>query len=107
MSRAAALVLAAVLVALGILAFSLQGLGKPEVECAEEGAPSSGFVDDESGCPITQQSFEEIRDYESGPQVFRIAGLVLIVTGAGAGVYGLTRKNRPHAPRDPDAPAAG
>lgn len=107
MSRTAALVLAAVLVVLGVLAFPLQELGKPDVECAEEGGPTSGFVDDEKGCPITQESFEELREHESGPQVFRIAGLVLVLAGAGVGVYGLTRRSRSDAPPDPGAPAGG
>lgn len=105
MSRTAALVLAAVLVVLGLLAFPLQDLGKPDAECADPGGPTSGFVDEESGCPITQESFDEIREHESGPQVFRVAGVVLVVAGLGAGVYGLSRKNRPEAPPTPDAPA--
>jgi hypothetical protein len=108
MSRTTALIVAAVMIVLGLVAFPLQNLGKPEVKCAAEGAPSSGFVDDDSGCPITIESYNEIREFDSGPKWFRIGGIVLIVGGLGVGAYGLTRKRqRPDEAATPDAPAAG
>ena len=103
MSRTTAFVVAAVLVVLGILAFPLQNLGEPKAECAAKGAPSSGFVDDDSGCPITQESYDEIREYESAPKPWRIAGLVLILGGLGLAGYAVIRKRqRPEAEPEPD-----
>ena len=108
MSRTTAFIVAAVLVVLGIVAFPLQYLGKPEVECAAQGAPTSGFVDEEKDCGITIESYNEIREFESGPKLFRIGGIVLILAGLGVAGYAATRK-RPAAdvPPAPDAPAAG
>jgi len=94
MSRTTAFVAAAVLVVLGIIAFPLQNVGEPKAECAAAGAPSSGFVDDDSGCPITIESYNEIREFESGPKLWRIAGIVLIVSGLAVAGYGLTRKKQ-------------
>lgn len=107
MSRTAAFVIAAVLIVLGVAAFPLQNLGKPEAECGKEGAPSSGFVDEDSGCPITIDSYNEIREYESGPKLYRIGGIVLIIAGLGFVVVGVTRKKQqPGTPPDPESPTA-
>lgn len=106
MSRTTALAVAAVLVVLGIAAFPLQNLGRPDSVCAKEGAPTSGFIDDEKECGITQESFQKIADYDSKPQVWRIAGIVLIVAGVGMAVYGVTRKRRT-PPSSPEAPVTG
>lgn len=95
MTKKSALILAGALIVLGIICFPLQNLGKPDAECVPEGSPSSGFVDDESGCAISIESWEEISDWNSGPKLFRIAGLILIVGGVGVGIYGLTRKSTP------------
>ena len=104
MSRTTAFVVAAVLVVLGIIAFPLQNVGEPKAECAAKGAPSSGFVDDDSGCPITTESYNEIREYESGPKLFRIAGLFLIVGGVGVAGYAVIRKRkRPEGEPEPRA----
>jgi hypothetical protein len=54
--------------------------------CAEPGAPTSGFVaEDNPNCAITIESYNEIRDYETSPKLFRIAGLILVL-GQGPGV---------------------
>ncbi len=52
----------------GILLFVLPppiGGAGPDPVCAEPGAVSSGFADEDSGCPLTIESAEEILDYES------------------------------------------
>ena len=87
------LVIAAGLIVLGVLAFVLQP-GEPAGECALEGSPSSGWVDEESGCPISIESYEEIADYRSSPKPFRIVGLVLVVAGLGVGVTGIVKQVR-------------
>ena len=108
MSRTAALIVAAVLVVLGLAAFPLQNLGEPEAVCAKQGAPTSGFVDQDKNCGITIDSYNEIREFESGPKLFRIGGIVLILAGLGVAGYALTRnKQRPDPTRQPDAPSAG
>jgi hypothetical protein len=101
------LLLAAVaLIVVGVLAFVLQP-GEPDSVCAPDGAPTSGFVDTEKDCGITQESFNEIADYRSSPKPFRIAGLVLVLAGVGTGVASLVvaRKDRKadDTPADPAA----
>ena len=75
-------VVGAVLILLGVLAFALQP-GEPKAVCTSENGPTSGFVDAEQDCPISQESWNEIADYRSSPKPFRIAGLVLVVAGVG------------------------
>ena len=97
------LIVAAALVVAGVLAFALQP-GEPEAVCVQEGTPSSGFVDeDQGGCPISIESYEEIADYRSAPKPFRIAGLLLLVAGVGAGVAALVIGRRGGA-SSPNAP---
>lgn len=82
-------VLGVVLILLGVLAFILQP-GPPDPVCAEAGAPSSGFVaEDDPNCAITIESYNEIREYETSPKPFRIAGLILVLGGVALGVVGL------------------
>jgi hypothetical protein len=108
MSRTTAFIVAAVLIVLGIVAFPLQNLGKPESVCAKRGAPTSGFEDADKNCGITVGSYNKIRDFETGPKLFRIGGIVLILAGIGCAGYAVTRK-RPSAESrpTPDVPAAG
>lgn len=92
---------AATLLLFGVLSFVLQP-GPPDAECAKPGAPSSGFVDkDNSGCAITIESYAEIRDYETAPKPFRIAGLGLGLAGLVVGVVALVKR-----PRRPGGDAA-
>jgi len=82
-------VLGVALILLGVLAFILQP-GPPDPVCAEGGAPTSGFVaEDDPNCAITIASYDEIRDYEASPKLFRIAGLILVLGGVVVGVVGL------------------
>ena len=94
MYRTPAVAVAVVLVLLGIVSFCLQDLRRPEPTCLATGAPPSGFVDNASGCPITAASYREVRRYESGLQGWRIAGLLLVVTGLGVGVGVVTAGSR-------------
>ena len=96
-SRTTFLLAAAALILVGILSIFLQP-GPPETECAPDDMATSGYVDDESGCPITTESFNEVREYETSPKLFRLAGLGLIVVGIGVGIFGLTRKKRTDGP---------
>ena len=54
--------------------------------------PSSGAIDEDSGCAISVESFDKITEYEAKPKPFRIAGLVLVLGGIVTGVVGLIRK---------------
>lgn len=92
------------LLLLGVLSFVLQP-GPPTPECAPAGAPSSGFVDeDDPTCAITIESYQEIRDYETSPKLFRIAGAGLLVGGVVVGVVGLVKRSgsRQAAPPQPE-----
>lgn len=94
------------LLLLGLLSFVVQP-GPPAPECAAPGAPSSGFVDsDNPDCAITIESFEEIREYETSPKLFRIAGLGLVLAGLVVGVVGLVRRSGRDDAAPPAAPPA-
>ena len=69
-----------------------------ETECAEPGEVSSGFVDDESGCPITIESYQRVIDEESRFKVERVAGLGVVVAGLAVGGVALIRGRRPAGP---------
>ncbi|RZQ63244.1 hypothetical protein [Amycolatopsis suaedae] len=84
---------AAALLVLGIASFLLQP-GGPDTECATPGGPTSGFYDQEKGCPVSSESMREVADYNSSPKIFRIAGVVLVVAGAGVGIAGLVSMSR-------------
>lgn len=87
---------AAAIIGVGILLVVLQP-GPPKGECVSQGAANSGLVDNESGCAISKESFNEIRDYETSPKLFRIAGLVIVVAGIGTGATAAIRR-KPQAP---------
>lgn len=87
-----------VLIIVGILLMVLPlGGSAPALKCAED-VPGeipqlSGVVDPEqNNCAVTLESYQEYRDYETGPKPFRIAGLVVTVTGVGVAASGLKRK---------------
>lgn len=97
-TRSKLFAVAAALVLLGVVLFALQP-GEPEGECVTDGGPSSGFVDSDSGCPISIESYEEIADYRSSAKPFRIAGLVFVLAGVGVAITGAVKK-----PRSEDTP---
>lgn len=89
---------AGALLLLGVLSFVLQP-GPPDPECAPAGAPSSGFVaEDNPDCAISIESFAEIKEYETSPKLFRIAGLGLVLAGLVVGVVSVVKRSR-----DPEA----
>lgn len=96
-ARTKFLAIAGVLVLLGVVVIFLQP-GPPDPECVPEGTPYSGFVDDESGCPISTESMEKITDYESSPKPVRIVGLLIILVGLGVAVVAAFRKPRATGP---------
>lgn len=96
MTKQRLLVLAALLIVLGVGLFVWEP-AEPESECAKDTSRTSGFVDEEKGCPISIESYERIREAKSGPQWDNIGGLVLVVGGVTAAAVGAFRKSRPQA----------
>ena len=84
-------VLAALLIVLGVGLFVWEPAG-PEAECAKDPSRTSGFVDEEKDCPISIESYEKIREAETGPQWDNIGGLVLVVAGVATAVVAAVRK---------------
>ena len=79
------------LIVVGAALFALQP-GPPEPVCATDPNLASGFTDPAQDCPISMDSMNAIRDHESSPKWFRIAGIT--VAGVGlvlAIVTGITR----------------
>lgn len=62
-----------------------------DVVCAQPGEVSSGFVDDDRGCPITIESYQQIADEEARFKVERVAGLGVVVAGLAVGGVALAR----------------
>jgi hypothetical protein len=80
MTKSIWLLASAGLIVLGIALFALQP-GPPEPVCATDPNSTSGFTDPEQDCPISIDSMNAIRDHESAPKVFRIAGVGLAAAG--------------------------
>ena len=68
------------LILLGVAMFALQP-GPPEPVCATDPNATSGFTDPEQDCPISIDSMNAIRNHESAPKLFRIAGLTVGAAG--------------------------
>jgi len=83
------------LLLLGVALFALQP-GSPPPECATDANATSGFTDPAQDCPISIDSMNAIRDYETSPKLFRIAGVAVAVTGLVlAAVVGIARARSP------------
>lgn len=81
------------LIVLGVLAMLFLNPSAPESECAPPGATqTSGFVDEEKNCPITIESYNRIREAETGPRWGNITGSILILGGLVTAAFGLRRK---------------
>ena len=74
-----------------------------EVVCAQPGEVSSGFVDDDSGCPITIESYQQIADEEARFKVERVTGLGVVVAALAVVGVALARGG---GRRQPSGPAA-
>lgn len=61
------LIVAAALIVVGLLLrFPVNNLirpDEPEVECAGKGQPTAGFMDEDKGCAISIESYNEWRDW--------------------------------------------
>ena len=97
------LAVAAALVVVGVVVILLQP-GPPEAECVPEGTPSSGFVDTDKDCPISQESWDEISEWNSSPKPFRIAGALLVLVGIVTGVVALVVGRRRGGDAEPSGP---
>lgn len=87
------LIISISLIVLAVPSFLLLNGTKPDSVCAEPGTPYSGFVDpDKDNCPITDESYAKIADYNSKPKVGRILGLIMVTAGVGFGVAALVIK---------------
>ena len=95
MAKSIWLLVAGGLVLLGIALFALQP-GRPEPVCAANPSAASGFTDPAQDCPISIDSMNAIRDHETSPKWFRIAGATVGVTGLVlAVVAGIARTRGP------------
>ncbi len=80
MTKAIWLVASGGLILLGVALFALQP-GPPEPVCATDPNATSGFTDPAQDCPISIDSMNAIRDHESAPKVYRVAGVSVAVAG--------------------------
>lgn len=64
---------------------------KVDAECAKPGEVSSGFVDD-SGCPVTIESYQRITDEEARFKIERVAGLGAVMAALAVGGVAIARK---------------
>ena len=90
--------IAAVLLVLGglLLAFGDTRGPEPEVECALEGTPTSGYMTDKCPDGTTIESQKEWGEWYSMPRYGRIAGLGIVVVSIIVGIVGLA--SRPKKP---------
>ena len=74
------LVVSGGLILLGVALFALQP-GPPEPVCATDQNATSGFTDPAQDCPISIESMNAIRDHNSSPKWFRVAGVAIASAG--------------------------
>lgn len=89
--------LAAVLIVVGIALLVIPTPGEPGLKCVSESSQSSGFVDeDQDNCPVSIESYDDYREWESGPKIDNIVGLVLVLAGfVAVGVAVVKRRRNP------------
>jgi hypothetical protein len=80
MAKSMWLLVSGALILLGVALFALQP-GSPEPVCATDPHAASGFTDPEQDCPISIDSMNAIRDYDTSPKLFRVAGVTVAVAG--------------------------
>ena len=95
MTKAIWLVVSGGLILLGVALFALQP-GPPEPVCATDPNATSGFTDPAQDCPISIDSMNAIRDHESAPKWYRVAGVAVASVGlVFAIVAGILRMRSP------------
>ena len=95
MAKSIWLLVAGGLVLLGVALFALQP-GPPEPVCATSPSATSGFTDPAQDCPISIDSMNAIRDHETSPKWFRVAGVTVGSAGLVlAVVVGIARTRSP------------
>lgn len=95
MTKAIWLVASGGLILLGVALFALQP-GPPEPVCATDPNATSGFTDPAQDCPISIDSMNAIRDHESAPKWYRVAGVAVASVGlVCAIVAGILRTRSP------------
>jgi len=95
MAKSIWLLVAGGLILLGVALFALQP-GRPEPVCAANPSAASGFTDPAQDCPISIDSMNAIRDQESSPKWFRVAGVTVGSAGLVlAVVVGIARTRSP------------
>jgi hypothetical protein len=83
------------LILLGVALFALQP-GPPEPVCAASPSAASGFSDPAQDCPISIDSMNAIRDQQTSPKLFRIAGVTVGAAGLLLAVgVGIARARNP------------
>ena len=80
MTKAIWLVASGGLILLGVALFALQP-GPPEPVCATDPNSTSGFTDPAQDCPISIDSMNAIRDHQSSPKWYRVAGVAVASVG--------------------------
>ena len=96
MTKSSWLLVSGGLILLGVALFALQP-GPPEPECASDPTVTSGFTDPEQDCPISIDSMNAIRDHQTAPKWFRVAGVGVGVAGLVLAVaVGIARMRAPH-----------
>lgn len=99
MTKAVWLLASAALIVAGVALFALQP-GPPEPVCATDPHQASGFADPQQNCPISIDSFNQIREDETSPKWFRIAGVLTGLAGVIlAIVVGIARIRSPGRPQ--------
>jgi hypothetical protein len=91
MTKSMWLLVSGALIVLGIALFALQP-GMPEPECATDPNVTSGFTDPEQDCPISIESFNEIREHKTSPKLFRIFGVGAAAVGILVGGVAMFRR---------------
>ena len=81
--------IAGVLLVLAVGLMVMPTPGAPALECAEDPTYTSGWVDAEQDCPVSIESYEAYRQWDSGAKWDNLAGLVLLLGGLGAAGAGL------------------
>jgi len=101
MTKSVWLVVSSGLILIGVALFALQP-GQPEPVCATDPNATSGFTDPGQDCPISIDSMNAIRDYQSAPRWYRVSGVAVALAGVVVGtVVGILRMRSPRRDQQP------